>query len=149
MFEYFVSDCAGLPVQDEGLPNNILTSLDYALFENKEAYVYDDNMNLVKLMWDDAEEVGDQLNDSEIPSRVFFYLYKKNDPNPKELYVDNEDVLKNSNFDPAKPTRFVTHGWINSRNSEACTLVRDGMYVNVYRIIQKYYIAFRNLRESY
>lgn len=110
----------------EELPNDIFTPLDYALFKDKVAYVYDDNENLVKLTFDDVD-VEENGNDSEVANRVFFFLYKKDDPNPKLLYVNDEDALKNSNFDPKKPTRFVTHGWMNSRNSEACTSIRDGM----------------------
>ncbi|XP_011878188.1 PREDICTED: pancreatic triacylglycerol lipase-like [Vollenhovia emeryi] len=114
---------AGLPVKEEVLPDDIFTPLDYALFKDKVAYVYDDNENLVKLTLDDVEE---HIDDSEVPKRVFFYLHKKDNPtDPKQLYVDDEDALKNSNFDPTKPTRFVTHGWMNSRDSVACTLVRD------------------------
>lgn len=111
----------------EELSNDIFTSLDYALFKDKIAYVYDDNENLVKLTLDDDIEENEDGNDSEVANRVFFFLYKKDNPNPNPLYINDEDALKNSNFDPTKPTCFVTHGWINSRNSEACTSIRDGM----------------------
>lgn len=114
-------------MKEEGLPDDIFTPLDYTLFEGKVAYVYDDNENLVKLTLDEVGVEEDDEIDSEVANRVFFYLYKKGEPNPKQLYVDDEDALENSNFDPAKPTRFITHGWMNSRNSEACILVRDGM----------------------
>lgn len=119
-------------MNEEELPNDIFTPLDYELFKDKVAYVYDDNENLVRLTLDDDDdddvEENSDGNDSEVANRVFFFLYKKDSPNnPKQLYVNDEDALKNSNFDPTKPTRFVTHGWVNSRNSEACTLVRDGM----------------------
>ncbi|XP_071644563.1 pancreatic triacylglycerol lipase-like isoform X2 [Temnothorax longispinosus] len=116
---------AGLPVKEQVVPDDIFTSLDYELFQDKVMYVYDDNENLVKLTLDNAgnDEDGD---DSDIASRVLFYLYNKDNVNdPKQLYVNDEAALKNSNFDPAKPTRFITHGWTNSRKSAACTLVRD------------------------
>ncbi|XP_011644471.1 pancreatic triacylglycerol lipase-like [Pogonomyrmex barbatus] len=116
---------AGLPVEKEVLPDDIFTSLDYALFEGEEAYVYDDNENLVRLTLEDNGNHEDE-NDSEVPKRVFFYLYTRDNPTkPEQLYVDDEDTLKKSKFDPARPTRLVTHGWINSRNSTACTLIRD------------------------
>lgn len=109
------------------LPNDTFTSLDYTLFENKVMYVYDDNENLVKLTLND-DNVEENIDDIEVAKRVFFFLYKKDNPtDPKSLNVNDENALKNSNFDPAKPTRFVTHGWVNSRDSLACTLVRDGM----------------------
>lgn len=118
---------AGLPVEDEVFPKDIFTPLDYELFKDKIAYVYDDNENLVRLTLDDDngnmnsnEKIGD------IANHVFFFLYKKDNPDPKQLHVNDENVLKNSNFDPTKPTRFVTHGWVNSRDSPVCILIRDG-----------------------
>ncbi|KAL0123781.1 hypothetical protein PUN28_005949 [Cardiocondyla obscurior] len=111
-------------MKEDPFPDDIFTALDKKLFKDKVAYVYDDNENLVRvtLSDDDADE-----SDSEVASRVFFYLYRKDNPaEPSMLYVDDEAALKNSHFDPAKPTRFVTHGWMNSRNSVACTSVRDG-----------------------
>lgn len=106
--------------------------MDYALLDGKILYVYDDNENLVRLKFEDEDDEADEgLDDTknDLANRVFFYLYTKDNPNePKPLYVDDEEALKNSNFDPEKPTRFITHGWINSRNSAACTLIRDGTW---------------------
>ncbi|XP_012531824.1 pancreatic triacylglycerol lipase [Monomorium pharaonis] len=114
---------AGLPVEKEGLPRDILTPLDIELFKDQVLYVYDDNENLVKLTLDEVDVQEDKCK--EMANCVSFYLYKKGEPNPKQLYVNDENALKNSNFDPMKPTRFITHGWINSRESKSCTLVRD------------------------
>ncbi|XP_018398479.1 PREDICTED: pancreatic triacylglycerol lipase-like [Cyphomyrmex costatus] len=128
----------GLPVKEEVLSDNIFTSLDYAFFENEEAYVYDDNKNLVKLtLEDDYVEQSAYGNDSDVSDRVLFYLYKKDNPiEPKQLYVDDKDTLKNSNFDPTQPTRFITHGWKSSRNSASCTLIRDAyLQVSDYNVI--------------
>ncbi|XP_043258082.1 pancreatic triacylglycerol lipase-like [Colletes gigas] len=59
---------------------------------------------------------------------VFFYLYTKNNrDNPEKLFVDDVDVLKKSQFDPKRPTKFVTHGWINSFRSAACVEVRNAL----------------------
>jgi pimeloyl-ACP methyl ester carboxylesterase len=122
---FLACNVAGLPAKKEVLPDDIFTPLDYALFKDKIAYVYDDNENLVRLTLDDVEENADG-DDNEVANRVFFFLYKKDNPNnPKQFYVNDENALRDSGFDPAKPTRFVTHGWINSRNSVACTSVRD------------------------
>ncbi|XP_077270025.1 pancreatic triacylglycerol lipase-like isoform X3 [Temnothorax americanus] len=115
----------GLSVKEQVLPDDIFTSLDYELFQDKVMYVYDDNENLVKLTLDDTgnDEDGD---DGDIASRVSFFLYNKDNVNdPKPLYVNDEAALKNSNFDPAKPTRFITHGWTDSGKSPVCTLIRD------------------------
>lgn len=118
-------DCAGLPAKDEVFRDDIFTPLDYELFKDEIAFVYDDNKNLIKLTLDD--NIEERLDEKDVAKRVFFFLHNKDNPaNPKPLYVNDEDALKNSNFDPAKPTRIVTHGWMNSGNSDACTLIRDG-----------------------
>ncbi|XP_018317283.1 phospholipase A1 [Mycetomoellerius zeteki] len=128
----------GLPVKEKVFPNDIFTSLDYALFENEVAYVYDDNKNLVKLtLEDDHVEQNAYENNTVLEKSVLFYLYKRNNPiKPKQLYVDDKDALKNSNFDPTKPTRFITHGWKSSSTSESCILIRDAyLQVGDYNVI--------------
>lgn len=107
---------------------DIFTDVDFALFENEELYVYDDDENLVKITINEneAQDIEKQIW-GDVESRVFFFLHTTKNPTMAQpLYVNNEDALRNSNFDPTKPTRFVTHGWMNSRNSAACTLIRDG-----------------------
>jgi len=100
--------------------------------ENTVAYVYDDDDNLVQLTFEDEEEEEEEeekLDETkkDIANRVFFFLYtKKNPVEPRQLYLNDDAALSNSDFDPSKPTRFVTHGWMNSRKSAACTLIRDG-----------------------
>ncbi|EZA59904.1 hypothetical protein DMN91_000433 [Ooceraea biroi] len=122
----FACVATGLPAEKE-TSNDIFTQLDYEKFENSVAYVYDDNENLVRLTFEDDED--DESFDEtkkDLANRVFFFLYTKDNPtDPKPLYLDDENALKNSFFDPKKPTRFITHGWMNSRNSAACTLIRD------------------------
>lgn len=106
---------------------NIFTSMDYKLL-GETIYVYDDNETLVKLTLDDDVESLTETR-KDIENRVFFFLYTENNPTvPKPLYVNDKDTLKKSNFDPTKPTRFITHGWMNSRSSLACVLIRDGMF---------------------
>ncbi|XP_072747044.1 pancreatic triacylglycerol lipase-like [Anoplolepis gracilipes] len=116
---------AGLPVEEKSY-NDIFTPNDYAILKNMTAYMYDDNENLVKLTLDDYYMESVKETQEDIENRVFFSLYTKKNPTvPQSLYVNDEYVLKNSNFDPTKPTRFITHGWMNSRNSPACYLSRD------------------------
>lgn len=117
----------GLPVEEKFYNNDIFTSMDYAMLEKTTAYVYDDNENLVELTLDDDVESLDETQ-MDITNRVFFFLYTKNNPTiPKTLYINDKDVLKNNSFDPTKPTRFMIHGWMSSRSSSACLLIRDGM----------------------
>lgn len=93
--------------------------------------MYDDNGNLVRLRLDDDDDDDDGEDETgQLENFVFFFLYTRRNPiDSKPLYIDDEDALKRSDFDPALPTRFVTHGWMNSRGSAACTLIRDGMCV--------------------
>ncbi|KAG5347828.1 LIPP lipase, partial [Acromyrmex charruanus] len=134
----FACTVTGLPVKEEVFPDDIFTSLDYALFENEVAYVYDDNKNLVKLtLEDDHVEQNAYKNDSDLSKSVFFYLYKRDTLiKSKQLYVDDEDALKNSSFDPTKPTRIITHGWRSSGSSESCILIRNAyLQISDYNVI--------------
>lgn len=117
---------AVLAVEEETTKNDIFTAADYALFKDADMYVYDDNENLVKLTLDDTieEQKGSFM---DMQNNVFFFLHTKKNPiQPQTLYVNDDEILKMSNFNPANPTRFITHGWMNSRESPACTLIRDG-----------------------
>ncbi|KYN16118.1 Pancreatic lipase-related protein 1 [Trachymyrmex cornetzi] len=134
----FACTVTGLPVKEQVFSDDIFTSLDYELFENEVAYVYDDNKNLVKLtLEDDHVEQSAYKNDSDLSKSVLFYLYKRNNPiKSEQLYVDDEDALKNSNFDLTKPTRIITHGWKSSGKSESCILIRDAyLQISDYNII--------------
>ncbi|XP_029174266.1 phospholipase A1-like [Nylanderia fulva] len=119
-----------LPRKEQRYNNNdIFTPNDYEMLKETTLYVYDDNENLVELTLDDeVETLGETQMDIE--DRVSFYLYTKNDHFlGKRLYVNDQDTLKNSDFDPTKPTRFIAHGWMNSGSSPACFLIRDA-YIN-------------------
>jgi hypothetical protein len=97
--------------------------------ENAYAYVYDDYGNLVRLTFEDEDEDEENLDKTknDLENRVFFFLYAKDNPvNPQQLYIHDDAALRNSSFDPKKPTRFITHGWMNSHTNLACTLIRDG-----------------------
>jgi len=125
-YEFYIR-IVGLSMEEKSYNNDIFTSMDYAILEKTIAYVYDDNENLVELTLDDDVESLDETQ-MDIANRVLFFLYTKNNPAiPKTLYINDKDVLKNSSFDSTKPTRFITHGWMNSRSSSACLLIRDGM----------------------
>lgn len=124
-YEFYIR-IVGLPVEEKSYNNDIFTAKDYAILKKTTAYVYDDNENLVKLTLDDDVESLTETG-MDITNRVFFFLYTKNNPISKTLYINDKDVLKNSSFDPTKPTRFIIHGWMNSQSSSACLLIRDGM----------------------
>ncbi|XP_078032903.1 pancreatic triacylglycerol lipase-like [Augochlora pura] len=62
----------------------------------------------------------------DLHNRVFFYLYTKANPTKSQkLLINDVNALKRSHFDPKKPTKLVTHGWVNSEGSDAFRLIRD------------------------
>ncbi|XP_043258013.1 pancreatic triacylglycerol lipase-like [Colletes gigas] len=62
----------------------------------------------------------------QLPKYVTFYLYTRSNPtNPQTLHVDDVNTLRSSFFDSRRPTVIVTHGWVSSYTSLACTTVRD------------------------
>ncbi|XP_046821663.1 endothelial lipase-like [Vespa crabro] len=101
---------------------------------NSNLYVLNDDHNLVSLTKDllyaeeDAESEKDTLKD--LHNRVFFYLYTINNrKEPDVISINDLESLKKSNFNFNRSTQIITHGWINSHNSDSCILIRDA-YLN-------------------
>ncbi|XP_076392510.1 pancreatic lipase-related protein 2-like isoform X2 [Megachile rotundata] len=64
-------------------------------------------------------------------NHVFFRLYTRHTNNtPENLYVDDISNLRRSHFDPKKPTKIVTHGWMSSCQNAVCTRIRDAFLKN-------------------
>ncbi|XP_076637268.1 phospholipase A1 VesT1.02-like [Colletes latitarsis] len=93
--------------------------------------VFDDDGNPVKVDLTAFFPETEEETRKDLKNRVIFYLYTRSNPiQPDILRVGNVDALKDSNFDPKKPTKFVTHGWIQSCKNDACTEVRDAFLQN-------------------
>ncbi|KAL0113448.1 hypothetical protein PUN28_012537 [Cardiocondyla obscurior] len=61
-----------------------------------------------------------------------FSLYTRNNPKDGQpLFINDTNSVKKSFWNPARPTRIVTHGWRGSEKMPPCTLVRDA-YLEVY-----------------
>lgn len=74
---------------------------------------------------DTYDESAEQTR-KDLHNRVFFFLYTRANPTKhQQLFLNDLNSLRRSNFDPKKPTKFVTHGWINSEGSDAFQLIRD------------------------
>ncbi|XP_043267034.1 inactive pancreatic lipase-related protein 1-like [Venturia canescens] len=105
---------------------------EYAMF--KEGLMMEnDEGELVELTLGDEGGVIalENILSSNLDNRVFYRLYTRK--NPKEyqpLWIDDQSSLSRSNFNADKPTHFVTHGWINSGDSPACTDIRDAYLKN-------------------
>ncbi|XP_043258017.1 uncharacterized protein LOC122400559 [Colletes gigas] len=88
--------------------------------------VFDDDGNIVKLNFStDYTEIENRFNRG-LEDSVLFYLYTRlTRNNPERLYVNNVNALRGSHFAAWKPTKIVTHGWMNSYLAKSVTLVRD------------------------
>lgn len=123
-------------VQSHSLYDNdalIISEQDVEMFEKNEGlWFYDDNGQPVQATLDMS--IRQQISlfwPSSVEDSVFFSLYTKESKEITEfpLHVNDSATLQSSAYDPNKPTRIVTHGWINSKKSSACTLIRDGMSI--------------------
>ena len=109
------------------------------MFKGQELWFYDDNENLVQATLNEtllsSGYVGLRKN---LDDYVFFKLYTREvKEGYQSLYIDDEFTFSRSNFDSKRPTKFVTHGWMNSYESPACTLIRDGKNFFIIIIIKK------------
>ena len=91
--------------------------------------VYNDDGELREL--DLSEDIADDESEEEssrrLPLQVLFQLYtKKNPQKHQSLWLNDRKALAKSNFNASNPTHFITHGWVNTGKSPACTLIRDG-----------------------
>ncbi|XP_015585265.1 pancreatic triacylglycerol lipase [Cephus cinctus] len=88
--------------------------------------VEDDDGNLVPLDLDAKDTNDTELSSESLNDSVLFYLYTVKNPNDfQQLWINDSKTLSESNFDPSKPTRIVTHGWKNSYKGESCVLIRE------------------------
>lgn len=58
------------------------------------------------------------------------YFYRENGLNYQNLSVAKPELLQNSNFDPTKKTKLITHGFEDSANTHTVTDIRDGKNKN-------------------
>ncbi|XP_046490572.1 pancreatic triacylglycerol lipase-like [Neodiprion pinetum] len=74
---------------------------------------------------------------SELKEEVTFNLYTNSNPETEEeLYLLDTSTLSKSNFNASNPTRFVVHGWQNSKADQVCTSIRDAyLAVGDYNVI--------------
>ena len=102
-----------------------------------DLYVIDTSGNLVKL---DLTNTSDEANltMNELPNYVSFALYTRaTNDTPEELIIGDVDNLTNSHFDADKPTKFVTHGWMSSCDSDICIDIRSAFLEHGdYNVIQ-------------
>ncbi|KAL2730514.1 phospholipase A1 VesT102-like [Vespula maculifrons] len=129
----FFHIATGLSVPEE-IENQFQLGPEDIRLLNSNLYVLDDDHNLVSLTTDllNAEENTESERDTmmDLHNRVYFYLYTANNRiYPDAISINDLESLKKSNFNFNRPTRIITHGWMNSHNSDSCILIRDA-YLN-------------------
>ena len=73
-------------------------------------------------------EIVDGVRSAE--GYVYFYLYTKEHPEEHLITLGDTESLLKSTFNHSRPTRIITHGYLNTRNSAACQLPKDGNFSN-------------------
>ncbi|CAK9807663.1 Pancreatic triacylglycerol lipase (Fragment) [Anthophora plagiata] len=122
----FVCTVTAVPViedQKDNAENTIETTLTGFNFYHK-LVMFNDNGNAVPLITTEGNPETFEETKGNLSERISFLLHTRQTVNtPEELRLDDVETLKKSHFDPKKETKLVTHGWINSPNSQSCTLV--------------------------
>uniref|UniRef100_A0A1I8M874 Lipase domain-containing protein n=1 Tax=Musca domestica TaxID=7370 RepID=A0A1I8M874_MUSDO len=69
---------------------------------------------------------SEDLIENRATGNVKFYLYTKSNPSTgKQLFINNEDSVKKSNFDKSRATRIIIHGWGGSYTSTPNKPIRE------------------------
>lgn len=55
------------------------------------------------------------------------YILRYGSKNGTQLYTNDTKGLQNSNFDPSRQTKFITHGWKSSAMSTNIANLKDGI----------------------
>lgn len=69
------------------------------------------------------------FNDTDVDLRndVRFFLYtRKNENEPQQLWIDDNEAIDKSLYDISKATKFMTHGHLNSYQGKNCMTVKKG-----------------------
>jgi len=110
---------------------SIVTNLNYTIFIDDQGAINLIDINEPQFTQAELEEID------ESAQKTTFYLYTRNNSViGQRLFIDDLDSVKKSFWNPAHPTRLVTHGWKGDCEGISCTHIRDA-YLNVsdYNII--------------
>lgn len=86
----------------------------YALVPDTDGHMY-----LADL---DAEDIAPLFNAN---TDTFFVLFTRRNPLAGQIISFDAAGVRNSNFDPSRPTRFIVHGWNNNGGSDVNIQIRD------------------------
>ncbi|XP_043258056.1 pancreatic triacylglycerol lipase-like [Colletes gigas] len=99
---------------------------------NSEVGMYDDEGNVVPIKNKDLDIAEPKAVPLEqVAKGVIFYLYTRSTVNnPDVLVVNDVERLKKSQFSISRPTKFIIHGWLGSRQSRPLIGLRDALLQN-------------------
>ena len=63
-----------------------------------------------------------------VTKEVSFTLFTNQSLNGTRFYFNDTASFEATNFNPKKSTFIVTHGWQNSKYSQACVSIKDGNF---------------------
>ncbi|KAK9881653.1 hypothetical protein WA026_017171 [Henosepilachna vigintioctopunctata] len=84
-------------------------------------YMLDENNNPVKAYFTLPQQYKRIKN---LEESVDFSLFTREQPNGISIVEAIE--LGDTSFDPKKPTKMITHGWLSSGTADTCVTIRDG-----------------------
>ncbi|XP_015439837.1 PREDICTED: pancreatic triacylglycerol lipase-like [Dufourea novaeangliae] len=91
-----------------------------------EDVIFDDTR--ISIRRDSLLNTNETLEEAakKLPHRVAFSLYTRRTVHrPERLFPNDVRRLRNSHFDPKRPTKIIAHGWKNSKVGGSISLVRD------------------------
>ena len=99
----------------------------HAIESSTSMHIFDDNGKPVEINLNDDDPETEAETKKDLQKRVHFYLYTRqiDSRKPQVLLLNNVAALQASDFNPRRQTKIVTHGWMNSLKSKACTSIRD------------------------
>ncbi|XP_014216719.1 pancreatic lipase-related protein 2-like [Copidosoma floridanum] len=82
-------------------------------------------------------DVESTISDEQLQNDVSFFLFTREYPeNPQLLPINDKSAIEKSAYDASRPTKFITHGWMNSYRGLNCiTITRAFLAQDGYNVI--------------
>ncbi|CAD1472338.1 unnamed protein product, partial [Heterotrigona itama] len=94
---------------------HVFEGVDYTLEKLSDLYVIGPDGKPVRVGITDFFPETVEETQKDLPNRVFFYLYTRNNPSDgQKLNVNDKVTLQNSNFNISKYSAILVHGWMSN-----------------------------------
>ncbi|XP_026466677.1 pancreatic lipase-related protein 2-like [Ctenocephalides felis] len=92
-------------------------------YESKDTMYFPDSRgNLYLINLKGADDPSNRATEKP----VIFNLFTRSNPDTAQVLVlGDKENLKNSNFNPAHPTRFTVHGWMSEQDNPFNSIIRE------------------------